>query len=441
MGSHNANLPSPLGSSAQPPSFVPPRRTSSRPSPSLTIDSAQNATSAAGQETLGVPNQAQSSRANPNDRSESIGRQSKRSLTRRKRDQSTGSRRAGRRGDSTTEKSTLPADASRTELGQDKSKKRSGFLAFLCCGSGDNTPESGSQDATQPPKPVTKAQPTRAQQPPQSRTQPQDVSATATSEEESKEVIDEKTGVLQSSANGFKSEPKPTSETDRDVEKVAPVSAADLPSNDPPAVTSPATQKAAENPATVPPPIDTSSSLTPIPAVGVQAPTPTVPQSEENPISDRTAEQQALDEEIEQGEKVPMTEDEAHEVDKEIERNHADQSQAAAGTLPPPPPLPKNNNDGSTSAPESQIVTPEPAQKWLLGPIQDRFKGKKCLVLDLDETLVHSSFKVSKHIRDKRSTANDMHRFSIKLTSRSRSKSKANTIMSTSSSVLGSTNS
>jgi RNA polymerase II subunit A small phosphatase-like protein len=47
--------------------------------------------------------------------------------------------------------------------------------------------------------------------------------------------------------------------------------------------------------------------------------------------------------------------------------------------LPPPPPLPNS--------------TAEP-QQWLLPPLQPRFKGKKCLVLDLDETLVHSSFKV-----------------------------------------------
>lgn len=33
-------------------------------------------------------------------------------------------------------------------------------------------------------------------------------------------------------------------------------------------------------------------------------------------------------------------------------------------------------------------------QRWLLPPIKPEFKGKKCLVLDLDETLVHSSFKV-----------------------------------------------
>ncbi|PWW76433.1 NIF-domain-containing protein [Tuber magnatum] len=34
------------------------------------------------------------------------------------------------------------------------------------------------------------------------------------------------------------------------------------------------------------------------------------------------------------------------------------------------------------------------AQPWLLPPLAPRFEGKKCLVLDLDETLVHSSFKV-----------------------------------------------
>lgn len=36
----------------------------------------------------------------------------------------------------------------------------------------------------------------------------------------------------------------------------------------------------------------------------------------------------------------------------------------------------------------------EQKQQYLLPPITPRFKGKKCLVLDLDETLVHSSFKI-----------------------------------------------
>lgn len=40
----------------------------------------------------------------------------------------------------------------------------------------------------------------------------------------------------------------------------------------------------------------------------------------------------------------------------------------------------------------NNIVTPPPA-KYLLGPLSPEDVGRKCLVLDLDETLVHSSFK------------------------------------------------
>lgn len=40
---------------------------------------------------------------------------------------------------------------------------------------------------------------------------------------------------------------------------------------------------------------------------------------------------------------------------------------------------------------EGQYRNPETG--WLLGKKSDKFKNRKCLVLDLDETLVHSSFK------------------------------------------------
>ncbi|KAJ0161367.1 putative phosphatase PSR2 [Colletotrichum tanaceti] len=56
--------------------------------------------------------------------------------------------------------------------------------------------------------------------------------------------------------------------------------------------------------------------------------------------------------------------------------------------LPPPPPGPAPN----ASTPID--TASEPEQKFLLPPIAPEFKGKKCLVLDLDETLVHSSFKI-----------------------------------------------
>jgi RNA polymerase II subunit A small phosphatase-like protein len=61
--------------------------------------------------------------------------------------------------------------------------------------------------------------------------------------------------------------------------------------------------------------------------------------------------------------------------------------------LPPPPPVPQQPPN------PNEVVTPpeaaEQKQQWLLPPIAPRFQGKKCLVLDLDETLVHSSFKAS----------------------------------------------
>ncbi|KUI57118.1 putative phosphatase PSR2 [Cytospora mali] len=63
-------------------------------------------------------------------------------------------------------------------------------------------------------------------------------------------------------------------------------------------------------------------------------------------------------------------------------------------TLPPPPapvpvvPTPPQNDGLLVSAPE------QPMQDALLPPIQPDLKGRKCLVLDLDETLVHSSFKI-----------------------------------------------
>lgn len=41
--------------------------------------------------------------------------------------------------------------------------------------------------------------------------------------------------------------------------------------------------------------------------------------------------------------------------------------------------------------------TNRPPENWLLPPISRDLLGRKCLVLDLDETLIHSSFKVCYH--------------------------------------------
>ncbi|KAI1331341.1 NIF-domain-containing protein [Xylariaceae sp. FL0255] len=61
---------------------------------------------------------------------------------------------------------------------------------------------------------------------------------------------------------------------------------------------------------------------------------------------------------------------------------------------PPPPPTAAPTPPPAPIAAEETMVAEQVQQKFLLPPIEPRFKGRKCLVLDLDETLVHSSFKI-----------------------------------------------
>lgn len=62
---------------------------------------------------------------------------------------------------------------------------------------------------------------------------------------------------------------------------------------------------------------------------------------------------------------------------------HQEEATKPIVSLPPPPPI--------LPPPATQAHEP---QTWLLPPPLPHLKGRKCLVLDLDETLVHSSFKV-----------------------------------------------
>lgn len=95
-------------------------------------------------------------------------------------------------------------------------------------------------------------------------------------------------------------------------------------------------------------------------------------------INDRTPEQEYIDNDIVMVDAPPLapTTDESSNTTRELTQ--------AQINLPPPPP--RNGQDRAASG--------SSAQQWLLPPLQPRFKGRKCLVLDLDETLVHSSFKV-----------------------------------------------
>jgi RNA polymerase II subunit A small phosphatase-like protein len=61
--------------------------------------------------------------------------------------------------------------------------------------------------------------------------------------------------------------------------------------------------------------------------------------------------------------------------------------------LPPAPPLSQRQAEIQRDVPPVPEGGME-KQTWLLPPVQPHLKGRKCLVLDLDETLVHSSFKI-----------------------------------------------
>jgi TFIIF-interacting CTD phosphatase-like protein len=76
-----------------------------------------------------------------------------------------------------------------------------------------------------------------------------------------------------------------------------------------------------------------------------------------------------------------------------------------------------------------QEESEQAAVNYLLDPIGKEQQGRKCLVLDLDETLIHSSFKVIS-IHSEKHTANDaMFRLYLRQTLLFLSKSMAIVIM------------
>ncbi|PGH14207.1 hypothetical protein AJ79_03180 [Helicocarpus griseus UAMH5409] len=79
-------------------------------------------------------------------------------------------------------------------------------------------------------------------------------------------------------------------------------------------------------------------------------------------------------------------------IDEDVDTGPHDEP-AQRMELPPPPPLDRKTDIASKQVPPVPVVQSE-KQQWLLPPIQPHLQSRKCLVLDLDETLVHSSFKV-----------------------------------------------
>ena len=364
-------------------------------------------------QSLGVPSQPndQWNAESSNEKAESIGRRSKRSITgRRKRDASAASKKSAPQQLQPNEKETPPSSGQTGPGSPLKPKKRGGFLSFLnCCAAPDDEQEAGQQENAQPPK-APKSQAVRSQQPAQSRP-PQDVSAAGTSADDSNEAFDEKAA---QPAHQDAPAPEPASSVP-DSERLPPGGVTidkPLPSG------APTVQPIAEfrplesgkqpmapaDPTADPMQVDSSTapredpSATQKPNLQIQAPSPVVQQSEDELIQDRTPEQAERDHDIEMsdsGPSLPLTGHDAAVVVEEEKQAHERKESSSQQDLPPPP-LRQEQHDGTAVSHDTSMVsTPEPTQKWLLPPLRQEFRGRKCLVLDLDETLVHSSFKVS----------------------------------------------
>ncbi|KAG0138191.1 hypothetical protein HOY82DRAFT_476555 [Tuber indicum] len=143
------------------------------------------------------------------------------------------------------------------------------------------------------------------------------------------------------------------------------------------------------------------------PTVTIQAPTPTAPQTEKDEPDFTTSDPQSSKEAgTSTSEDIEMRDADGEDYDAAGKKGSELKIQ-----LPLPPHSEESGRDSESDDTQQRssdggyphdprdaalIRTPslDERQQWLLPPLAPRFEGKKCLVLDLDETLVHSSFKV-----------------------------------------------
>lgn len=300
------------------------------------------------------------------------------------------------------EKAILTGTANQEKLVEDQStdttspKKRGGFLSFLnCCSAPENANTVELGDQAVPAKKAKVLQQKSGRQPiPVVNANASAVESTAG---ESKEVTEEKIGGPEYSEMKAAAKPMMLTRSSKDkvtTEKVGPP----IPAVEPEEAQETPTPAAYRDPPLPPVPLPTVPSTQeineekgiPTQAAGIAAPPQLIEPDQSvaeqgTTINDRTPQQESRDSDIAMVDAPPITStsEEPSATTKEL--------QQAQINLPPPPP---RNGNGNGAASASNAVVPSEKQQWLLPPLQSHFKGRKCLVLDLDETLVHSSFKV-----------------------------------------------
>ncbi|KAL4763409.1 putative general stress response phosphoprotein phosphatase Psr1/2 [Aspergillus foveolatus] len=297
----------------------------------------------------------------PHDGSENTLRGSRRSLLRGRRDRSRGSSMRSKEQNpdepSLEENKTASPDVHDQTRSDKASKPSRKLFAFLsCCSSSDVDPEDGS---IPPKKTPTRLSVVQTQPTPEKA----DVNAADSSTAESKTPSyfkDEKPNLRVISDKQSSHEEGAAEQSSQfDGTKTTPVIPESVQNQ---------SSSSADNEIRVP---DTQLSIQP--AIVAAEPT-TIEESEENTNADENAAEGQETENFEASAQPAVTEVEQKQLPRDDE----------AVRLPPPPPLGKQ--------PETSVQ--ERAQQWLLPPALPHLRDRKCLVLDLDETLVHSSFKV-----------------------------------------------
>lgn len=306
---------------------------------------------------------------------------------------------------------TIPATSSaKPVVDKRRAKGFSRFLGYLnCCSAPENANPVGGEDQLVPPRKVAKLQPSQGRQP--VPVQKPDASAAESSTGESKETADEKIGgppysdikaaeqpKMQERPKEFLPIGKPSDVASQDAsdgnrEERAVIQQANSSTEPEPFPSLPNASASEER-------VDERRQATMQPAV--QPPVMAVPvgspiqvmQVQDDTINDRTPEQVRRESDVEMVD-APPEEPVPDEPMKDAESEVPETVQS----LPPPPPLISQSNQVAPSGGTNRNSTNSAGvanekQAWLLPPIRPEFQGKKCLVLDLDETLVHSSFKV-----------------------------------------------
>lgn len=283
--------------------------------------------------------------------------------------------------------------------GRGEKKSKLGFLSFLnCCSGSDSTNATDMDDPALPPKKAAKVQPVVRR--PSRTAEKIGVPDVGAKDEEHKEAFDEKNAVQGDGGESSVMSEKPPindsrpqiSQRDSSHDKVVPM----------PVAATRAQPNPSTQPETIPAQPDTVSP-TPVVTenhsnydqvtnlqVSVQAPTP-VESVGVLPSQDWGSGEAKRNTDVEMTDAPP---EEPEEEQQEVAEPVTPEPHTPKADLPPPPPLLRRESQLATKETPPVPASSSEKQTWLLPPVQPRLHGRKCLVLDLDETLVHSSFKI-----------------------------------------------